>query len=146
DSPCTGENSTTSDAPAAGCADAPSATSIGAPGASAGQRLGNQRTSYGSGASRPPTQNGHAWLGRLGRPCRWPTTLTHSPVSTSRRSSPAGASSLADPGPLVTSRYLQFPTNGHSACHFRPDRRPLSPARSPPTKSADGRLFHARAQ
>ena len=37
----------------------------GAPGASAGQRLGNQRTSYGSGASRPPTQNGQPLVGQV---------------------------------------------------------------------------------
>ena len=36
----------------------------------AGQRLGNQRTSYGSGASIPPGQNGHTASGRFGRAWR----------------------------------------------------------------------------
>ena len=40
----------------------------------AGQRFTNHRTSYGSGASRPPTQNGQSVDGRLGRPWRLPTT------------------------------------------------------------------------
>ena len=76
------------------------------PGASAGQRLANQRTSYGSGASSPPTQNGQPSSGRFGRAWRWPTMLTHSPVSGSKRISPCarGSSSSASP---FTSPYLQ---------------------------------------
>ena len=46
----------------------------------AGQRLTNQRVSYGSGASSPPTQNGQATVlrlsGRFGRVWRVPTTCT----------------------------------------------------------------------
>ena len=42
------------------------------PGANAGQRFANQRTSYGSGASSPPTQNGHPVAGRFGRAWRLP--------------------------------------------------------------------------
>src|SRR3954469_2321083 len=109
DSPGFGEKSTPSEAPAAGWETGPaSSSSTGAPGASAGQRFGNHRTSYGSGASNPPIQNGQSSLGRFGRAWRCPTTFTHSPVSVSRRSSPDGASPASDPDPLVTTPYSQF--------------------------------------
>ena len=115
---CSGEKSTTSHAPTAGTDDAsPAPAGAGrrsrrTPGASAGQRLVNQRTSYGSGASSPPTQNGQPSHGRLGRVWRWATMLTHSPVSASNRNSPSGRSGT----PFVTPPYLQVATSLAGAC------------------------------
>ena len=72
-------------------ASAPS-TSIGSPGANGGHRFSNARTVYGSGASSPPTQNGHGdgpvpSGARFGRSWRSATIATHSRVSGSSRSS-----------------------------------------------------------
>ena len=50
-----------------------------------GQRFANHLVEYGSGASSPPTQNGHSALGRLGRFWRDPTTWTSAPADGSNR-------------------------------------------------------------
>ena len=60
----------------------------------AGQRLGIQRTSYGSGASSPPGQNGHTASGRFGRVWREETTKVVAPLRGSTltvRSAPRSA-------------------------------------------------------
>ena len=57
--------------------------SVGRP----GQRFGMCKTSYGSGASSPPGQNGHTPAGRLGRCWRHGVTTTQAPVSGSIRTS-----------------------------------------------------------
>src|SRR4051812_12295133 len=57
----------------------------------AGHRFSNQRTSYGSGDSSPPTQNGQPWVGRLGRSCRdWVMTTTAPVRGSMRRSATPG--------------------------------------------------------
>ena len=61
--------STPSDQKVASCSAVYSTTSHRSPGI-VGQRLTNPRTSYGSGDSSPPTQNGQPVSGRFGRSWR----------------------------------------------------------------------------